>query len=107
MSGRYTAPKRRRPDGDGFGKPYVPDPGVTFLIHGAEVSSVLGFNKTRGVEEPQATVAIDMGGKWNHGAKDTLTAFCHPDIAREMAQALLEAADAAERDVITWKELNE
>jgi hypothetical protein len=41
---------------------------------------------------------MDVKGKWNHGAEDTLSMIASPDTIREWADAMLEAADAAERD---------
>ena len=51
----------------------------------------------QGVSAPDG-VGVDLAGKWNHGAQDTLSLIVHPDIAREWARDLLAAADAAEAD---------
>lgn len=100
MGERYTPPKQHHPDGDGFGKAYVPAKGATFLIFGAEAKSIVAL--TFG-EETKGRVAIDLGGKWNHAAEDTLSCIANPETAREMAEALIEAADAAEQDERAWK----
>jgi len=91
---RAEPPEGSEPDGPGFGKPWVPRPGVTFLAKGAVVRSALDLTKGR----VDGIVAMDVLGKWNHAAADTLSIICHPGVAREWGQYLIEAADAADAD---------
>lgn len=88
-------PKGSEPEGRGFGKPYRPQPGVTFLAYGAFVRSLVS------VEPPPPTglVAVDVEGKWNHGAHDTLSLIVDPEVAREWGRYLIEGADKAEQDL--------
>jgi hypothetical protein len=94
MTSRMDPPEGSEPEGADMGKPWVPRPGVTFLAEGAYVRSIVAVQPP----PPRGLVGIDVAGKWNHGAKDTLSLITSPDTAREWGQALLEAADAAERD---------
>ncbi len=94
---RYEAPADSEPDGKGFLQAWVPQTGVTFLANGAFVRSIIDPKTDEGL------VAFDIDGKWNHAAKDTLSVICHRDVAREMGQYLLDAADAAKRDEIEWR----
>jgi hypothetical protein len=86
------------PEGGGFGKPWVAQPGVTFLAESAFVRSVVDVGSGG-----QGLVAIDVQGKWNHGARDTLSIICHPDVAKEWADFLVHAAHAAPRDAARWR----
>jgi hypothetical protein len=93
VSERMEPPSGSEPEGPGMGKPWVPQPGVTFLAFGAYVRSLVALQP-----EVAGLVGADVGGKWNHGAPDTLSLIMAPDTAREIAEALLDAAGAAERD---------
>jgi hypothetical protein len=68
---------------------------VTFLAEGAFVRSLIDLTEDhRGL----GLVGIDVQGKWNHGARDTLSMICHPEVAEEWGRFLLEAAAAARKD---------
>ena len=82
------------PEGAGYGKEWVPAPGVTFLAEGAFVRSVLDATQGRWI----GIVAMDVEGKWNHGAKDTLSILMHRDVAAEWGRYLVDAALAAAHD---------
>ncbi len=71
----------------------------TFLVFGAFVESMLGASLGH---EPRPLVRCDLTGKWNHGAEDKPVLMLSPEVAREWATIMLEAADAAERDVSTY-----
>jgi hypothetical protein len=82
------------PEGSGFSKTWVPQPGVTFLANSAFVRSIIEL-------EPgpvHGLVAIDIEGKWNHGAHDTLSIITSPEVAKEWAEFMIEAASAAPGD---------
>ncbi len=96
---RYEPPSDSSPAGEGFAKPWVPRPGVTFMAEGAMVRSIINPKNGDGM------VAFDLGGRWKSAADDTLSVICHRDVAREIGQYLLDAADAAKRDEQTWAEL--
>jgi hypothetical protein len=78
---RVQPPEGSEPEGAGFGKPWVPQASVTFLAFGAYVRSIVR------TEPPPARglVGMDVPGKWNHGAKDTLSLIVRPEVAREWA----------------------
>lgn len=88
-------PEGSEPEGQGVGKPWVPRPGVTFLAFGALVRSLL--DQTKG-HEGSGLVGVDVQGKWNHGAHDTLSIIVRPDVAEEWGRFLLEGAAAARLD---------
>lgn len=92
---RMQAPEGSEPEGAGIGKPWVPRPGVTFLAQGAFVRSLI--DQTKG-HEGEGLVGVDVQGKWNHGAKDTLSMIVHPDVAEEWGQFLIDGAKAARAD---------
>lgn len=88
------------PEGEGWLKPWVPQPGVTFLAEGASVRSLVAL------EPPPARgiVGVDVPGKWNHGARDNLSLICHADVAEEWGRYLVDAAGAARRDETAYRE---
>lgn len=75
------------------------DDSRTFLVFGVFTESMVSLGAGRA---PEPAVRADLTGKWNHGAEDKPVLLLQPDLAREWAQTLLTAADAAERDVRTW-----
>lgn len=75
------------------------DDGRTFLVFGAFTESMLGL--TLG-EAPRPLVRADLTGKWNHGADDQPVLMLAPGTARDWAKSLTEAAEAAERDLVTY-----
>ena len=97
MSKRYTPPKDHEPEGQEFGKPWRVPVGTTFIVSGAMVRSIIDQKRSRGM------VAVDLGGKWNHAAEDTLALIIDRDTAKEIAAYLTEAVAAAEHDEIEWK----
>jgi hypothetical protein len=78
-----------------FGDQWQPDL-TTFLGEGAFVRSLISLGVDRA---PDPTVAVRFAGRWNHGAVDKVTVILAPAGARELAESLMEAADAADRDV--------
>jgi hypothetical protein len=92
-------PEGSEPEGPGWMKPWRPQPGVTFLAFGAYTRSLVAVEPP----PPRGLVGVDVQGKWNHGAKDTLSLIVVAHTAREWGAALIEAADAAERDEATVK----
>jgi hypothetical protein len=91
---RATPAEGSEPEGPGFGKPWRAQPGVTFLAEGAFVRTIIELEPG----PPQGLVAIDVQGKWNHGARDTLSIICHPEVATEWGAFLGEAAKTAPAD---------
>lgn len=87
------------PEGAGFGKPWVPAPGVTFLVFGAYTRSIIDPDKNEGL------VAVDLEGKWNHGAIDTLSCIISKEVAWELAAFLAQAVQAATKDEERWRKL--
>ena len=83
------------PEGTGFGKPWVPQIGVTFLANGALVRSLLDLTEGH---EREGLVGMDVTGKWNHAAEDTLSIIAHPDVAEEWGRFLIAGAEAARKD---------
>jgi hypothetical protein len=100
---RMQPPEGSEPEGAGFGKPWAPQPGVTFLAAGAFVRSLIDQTKGR---EGHGLVGVDVQGKWNHGAADTLSLIVSPDIAEEWGQCLIDGAKAARVDQVRWIEAN-
>ena len=92
---RMGPPEGSEPEGHGFGKPWVPQVGVTFIATGALVRSLVDLTKGR---EGEGLVGIDVAGKWNHAAKDTLSIITDPEVAEEWGHFLIEAALAARKD---------
>jgi len=80
------------PEGPGFSKPYLAGVGTTFLFGGAYVRTVIDVANERGL------VVLDIQGRWNHGARDTLTLFLTADGAKEVGPMLVEAAEACPGD---------
>lgn len=76
-------------------QPWVPQIGVTFIATGALVRSLIDLTKGR---EGNGLVGIDVAGKWNHAAKDTLSIITDSDVAEEWGHYLIEAAQAARKD---------
>jgi hypothetical protein len=91
---RMEPPEGSEPDGPGWLKAWRPQPGVTFLAAGAYTRSLVAIDPP----PPRGLVGVDVEGRWNHGGEDKLSLIVHPDTAREWGEALIEAADAAERD---------
>jgi hypothetical protein len=91
---RMEPPEGSEPEGPGMGKPWVPRPGVMFLVFGTYNRSLVAIQPP----PPRGLVGVDAKGKWNHGAEDTLSMIVSPDVAREWGEQLIEAAAAAERD---------
>lgn len=83
-----------------LGRVWRPQPGVTFLAASAYVRTFIEIEPgpVRGM------VGMDIAGKWNHGAKDTLSAICHRDTAEEWGRFLIEAAHQAPLDEAAFKE---
>lgn len=75
------------------------DDSRTFLVFGAFSESMISLGLGRG---PEPSVRCDLTGKWNHGAEDKPVLMMSPQLAREWASHLLEVADAAERDLLTY-----
>lgn len=71
----------------------------TFLVFGAFTESMITL--TIG-EAPRAGVRADLTGKWNHGSEDKPVLVMSPETARSWGRHLLEVADAADRDLITY-----
>ena len=92
---RMEPPEGSEPDGPGPGNVWVPQVGVTFIATGAYVRSLLDMTSGR---EGQGLVGIDVAGKWNHAAKDTLSIITTPDMAEEWGRFLIEVAAAARED---------
>ena len=84
------------PEGPGFGKPYVPKPGATFVAEGAFVTSLLGNN-----ERPMPLIAMDVQGHFL-GLKGNLTMsiIVHADVADDWGPAMTEAAKVARAEAI-------
>lgn len=95
MTDRMQPPEGSEPEGPGFGKPWVPQVGVTFMASGALVRSLIDM--TAG-QEGNGLVAMDVAGKWNHAAADTLSIITHPDVAEEWGHYLIDCAAAARKD---------
>lgn len=96
--GRMTAPAGSTPEGEGWGKPWRPQPGVTFLAFGA-------LTRTFIETEPgpvQGMAGIDLTGKWNHGAADTLSIICHASVAEEWGRDLQEVGIQAPLDAVEY-----
>jgi hypothetical protein len=87
------------PEGGGFGKPWVPQPGVTFLVEGAYVRSLVDI--TTG---PKGLVGVDVQGKWNHGAKDTLSILVHPEVAEQWGEWMMKGAAGAREDEAVYRQ---
>lgn len=101
LPNRMRAPIGSEPQGGGFGKPWAPQPGVTFLAAGALVRTVIEVEPG----PPQALLAVDVEGKWNHGAKDTLSMLVLPDVALEWATFMVECVAACPGDEARYKEI--
>lgn len=98
---RMEPPEGSEPQGAGFGKPWVPQIGVTFVASGAFVRSLIAVT---GGSDGDGLVGIDVAGKWHSGAKDTLSIVVHPDVAEEWGHYLIECAAAARRDQAAVRE---
>lgn len=96
---RTEARPGSEPDGPGFGRPWVATPGATFIADGAFVRSVVAATSP-----PRGLVAMDLPGRWNRAAKDTLSVIISPETAEELGAFLTEAAGAARRDEAVVKE---
>jgi hypothetical protein len=97
---RTQPPEGSEPEGPGFGKPWVPRPGVTFVASGAYVRSLIDLTEGR---EGRALIGMDVTGKWNHAAPDTLSIVVSPDVALEWAEYIIEAHAACEADERRWR----
>lgn len=75
-----------------FGEPYKAQTHTLFNATGAQIASIIDVKRKTGM------VGVDFWGKWNHGAKDVVNMVMHQDTAREIAEALLEAVQAAKDD---------
>lgn len=84
------------PEGRGFGRPYKVPVGTTFLAEGAFVRSVIDVRGRQGI------VAVDLAGKWNHAARDTLAVMLRAEVAEELSGYLSTAAAAARSDWQEW-----
>jgi hypothetical protein len=91
---RMKPPEGSEPEGPGMGKPWVPQPGVTFLVFGAYTRSLVAIEPP----PPRGLVGVDVKGKWNHGAEDTLSLLVSPEVAEEWGADLRDGARAARRD---------
>jgi hypothetical protein len=103
--------RKRAPTPRAIAQPTTP---TTRTVHGefVEVDDTRTYNAsgafTRSVvglavgEAPFATVLVDLTGKWNHGAADELSLIMTPDLAREWAATLAEAATAADADLAAY-----
>lgn len=94
MTDQMQPPEGSEPEGAGMGKPWVPQPGVTFLAFGAYSRSLVAIEPP----PPRGLVGADVRGKWNHGAEDTLSLLIDPEVAEEWGRDLIAAARAARRD---------
>ena len=71
----------------------------TFNVAGVFTESGVGIRRHDG---PTPVVRADLTGKWYRGSEDKPVLLMAPEIAREWGQALIEAADASERDVALY-----
>ena len=73
----------------------------TFNVAGTFTESGVGLRHGVG-KAPVPVVRADLTGKWYRGAEDRPVLLMGPETAREWGQALIEAADASERDVALY-----
>jgi hypothetical protein len=93
----HTEPREgSEPEGPDFGKPYLAAVGTTFVYGGSYVCTAIDVTNRR------AMVILNVQGKWNHGAEDTLTIFLTADAAKELAPSLTEAAETCPADWRRW-----
>jgi len=95
--GRMLPVEGSEPEGPGFGKPWVPRAGVTFVVGSCHVRSAIDVMRSEGI------VCVDLDGKWNHGAHDILSLIMAVEQADELGAYLREAAKAAPADLERWK----
>jgi hypothetical protein len=91
---RMTPPEGSEINAEGFGTLWAPQPGVTFLGSGALTRSIVGVSPP----PVHGLVGVDLKGKWNHGAADTLSLIVNPGVAQEWGNDLLDAAAQAPLD---------
>lgn len=90
--------ERTTPAQDGY---VTVDNTRTFLTHGAFLETMINPEPVYGI------VRIDLDGEWSQRVTelpDEPVLMLRSGAAREIGQALLDGADAADRDAAKWRE---